>query len=82
MIIRTAASWLFRRGWIRSARLVAAVAPPPTNRAHLLIDPSPGDDCDAFTQDATISDCETDGHYLCGECARRNPEMSLFEVDR
>ena len=71
---RAMAARLFRLGWVRAARLVSRLAPPPTDRAHLLIDPGPGDECAAFTTSAlVISECWTDGHYLCDYCARRAP---------
>lgn len=68
------AEWLDRRRWHRSARLVARLAPAPSNRAELLIRARPGDECDAFVQvqpgeDYRRGDCRTDGHYLCDDCS-------------
>lgn len=58
-----------RRMLIRASRPPAA--PVPTVRAHLLRDPSPGDECDAWTRaDHVERDCQGDGHYLCVTCRR------------
>jgi hypothetical protein len=58
-----------RRMLIRASR--PPTAPVPTDRAHLLRDPRPGDDCDAWTRaDYVERDCRGDGHYLCGTCRR------------
>lgn len=49
-----------------------------TNRAQLLKAPTEGDDCAAFRagharEDQGPGDCESDGHYLCGECLKLAP---------
>ncbi len=31
----------------------------------------PDSECDAFDPGEPAGDCQTDGHYLCGECVRR-----------
>ncbi len=66
-MIRPLAAWLFRYGLIAAARMVSRFAPAPTNRAHLVLDPADGDECDAF-QPIAGRDCAGDGHYLCREC--------------
>jgi len=30
--------------------------------------------CFEFLPGKSCGDCETDGHYLCGECLHRNPD--------
>lgn len=64
-------AWLSRRGWRRLAYWLAHLSPPPTDRAHLLMRPEPGDECAAWTKSPHVErDCQGDGHYLCGTCRR------------
>lgn len=53
---------------------ILPTAEVPTDRAHLLAHPEPGDECDHWTRDPMeLADCESDGHYLCATCTRRSP---------
>ena len=70
---RHLAASLFRSGRPTLARAVAALAGPPTDRAHLLLDPRDHDACDTFTTGVVLRDCATDGHYLCEDCTRIDP---------
>jgi hypothetical protein len=74
-MIRRLGAWLFHRRWYRSARFVSRFYPEPTDRAHLLIAPTPEDGCEVWTPvyDGP-ADCMTDGHYLCRSCSRRDPD--------
>lgn len=80
-MMRRLATLLYHLGWPRLARLVAGLAPPPTDRAHLLMAPEKGDACDAWTPtypDDGPPNCRTDGHYLCEGCGRRVVEPKLI----
>ena len=74
-MIRRLVARLADRGWWQLARLLACLTGPPTNRAHLLLNPSPSDDCNYYVHHSKIvaADCTSDGHYLCQGCARRAP---------
>lgn len=71
MTVRSLLAQLARRGHWRVAHFLSVLAPEPTDRAHLLLDPGPGDYCDAWTHHVVFADCEGDGHYLCRTCTRR-----------
>lgn len=62
------------------ARALSALGPPPTDRAHLLLDPREGDACDAFSSEVLRSLCDGDGHYLCASCARFAPSSPPEEA--
>lgn len=78
--LRWLAAFLARRRWWFMSTMVASFAGPPTDRAHLLLDPQEGDACEFFSAQKTYpQDCQTDGHYLCCECGRRADDAQPLE---
>jgi hypothetical protein len=73
------AYWLARASrWARVSEAALSARSAPANRADLLSNPQPGDECDAFEAHgaqwaASSADCQGDGHYLCSKCARLDP---------
>ena len=74
-MIRAALRWLGRF----LIDLSYPSAPPTiTNRAQLLREPTPADDCDVFEPGTPAGDCLTDGHYLCVECRHMSAAVVLL----